>query len=182
MDLFRRHLNGSRRGGPRSAGMTGGVGLFELGDSTGKLAGPSERSGISMAKPAIRGSGCSDEERDASRFDRARPRRDAQIAAPTRRASTSTRDRDGLVAVQAGKRRQLADQAVADTGIGNVADKIIKNQRKTFGTLRDLMRARTVGIIEDDSGNGIVNMASRSASSPRLRRRPIPPPPRSTRR
>ena len=43
---------------------------------------------------------------------------------------------------------RLAEQAVADTGIGNVADKIIKNQRKTFGTLRDLMRVRTVGIIE----------------------------------
>jgi sulfoacetaldehyde dehydrogenase len=52
--------------------------------------------------------------------------------------------------------RQLADQAVADTGIGNADDKVIKNQRKTFGTLRDLMRVRTVGIIEEDSGNGMV--------------------------
>ena len=52
--------------------------------------------------------------------------------------------------------QRLAEQAVADTGIGNVADKITKNQRKTFGTLRDLMRVRTVGIIESDSGNGMV--------------------------
>jgi sulfoacetaldehyde dehydrogenase len=52
--------------------------------------------------------------------------------------------------------RRLAEQAVADTGIGNVADKIVKNQRKTFGTLRDLMRVRTVGIIEPDAGNGMV--------------------------
>ncbi|HUU72937.1 MAG TPA: sulfoacetaldehyde dehydrogenase, partial [Burkholderiales bacterium] len=52
--------------------------------------------------------------------------------------------------------QRLAEQAVADTGIGNVADKIIKNQRKTFGTLRDLLRARTVGVIEPDSGNGMV--------------------------
>ena len=51
--------------------------------------------------------------------------------------------------------RSLAEQSVADTGIGNVADKIIKNQRKTFGTLRDLMRVRTVGIIENDTGNGL---------------------------
>ena len=50
----------------------------------------------------------------------------------------------------------LAEQAVADTGIGNVADKIVKNQRKTFGALRDLMRARTVGIIENDNGRGII--------------------------
>ena len=52
--------------------------------------------------------------------------------------------------------RRLAELAVTDTGIGNVADKIVKNQRKTFGALRDLMRVRTVGIIESDSDRGIV--------------------------
>ncbi len=52
--------------------------------------------------------------------------------------------------------RRLAELAVSDTGIGNVTDKIIKNQRKTFGTLRDLMRVRTVGIIEDRSEQGMV--------------------------
>jgi sulfoacetaldehyde dehydrogenase len=30
---------------------------------------------------------------------------------------------------------------VQDTGLGNVADKVRKKQRKTFGTLRDLLRA-----------------------------------------
>ena len=55
--------------------------------------------------------------------------------------------------------QRLAQQAVSDTGIGNVADKVIKNQRKTFGTLRDLMRARTVGVIEDDAGRGLVRYA-----------------------
>ena len=44
--------------------------------------------------------------------------------------------------------QRLAKMAVQDTGIGNVEDKIIKNQRKTFGTLRDLMRAKTVGITD----------------------------------
>ncbi len=52
--------------------------------------------------------------------------------------------------------RRLAELAVEDTGIGNVADKIVKNQRKTFGTLRDLLRARTVGVIENDNGSGII--------------------------
>jgi sulfoacetaldehyde dehydrogenase len=51
---------------------------------------------------------------------------------------------------------RLAHRAVEDTGIGNVKDKIIKNQRKTFGTLRDLMRVRTVGIIEDSPEKGLV--------------------------
>ena len=52
--------------------------------------------------------------------------------------------------------RRLAEMAVEDTGIGNVEDKVIKNQRKTFGTLRDLLRAKTVGIIESDPTRGMV--------------------------
>ncbi|MCK6451958.1 MAG: aldehyde dehydrogenase family protein [Alphaproteobacteria bacterium] len=55
--------------------------------------------------------------------------------------------------------RALAELAVADTGLGNVADKVVKNQRKTFGTLRDLMRVRTVGIIEEDLARGIIKYA-----------------------
>jgi sulfoacetaldehyde dehydrogenase len=55
--------------------------------------------------------------------------------------------------------RELAEMAVLDTGLGNVADKITKNQRKTFGTLRDLMRAKTVGVIEQDPALGIVKYA-----------------------
>jgi sulfoacetaldehyde dehydrogenase len=53
----------------------------------------------------------------------------------------------------------LAKLAVSDTGLGNVRDKITKNQRKTFGTLRDLLRARTVGVIEEDIARGIVKFA-----------------------
>jgi sulfoacetaldehyde dehydrogenase len=52
--------------------------------------------------------------------------------------------------------RRLAEMAVEDTGIGNVEDKVIKNQRKTFGTLRDLLRAKTVGIIDNDPAHGMV--------------------------
>jgi len=55
--------------------------------------------------------------------------------------------------------RHLAEMAVRDTGLGNVADKIIKNQRKTFGTLRDLLRARTVGMIDDDPARGLTRYA-----------------------
>lgn len=50
----------------------------------------------------------------------------------------------------------LAQMAVLDTGMGNVESKIIKNTRKTFGTLRDLMRERTVGVISVDEEAGIV--------------------------
>jgi len=55
--------------------------------------------------------------------------------------------------------KRLAESAVRDTGIGNVEDKIIKNQRKTFGTLRDLMRVRTVGMIENSPQKGLVRYA-----------------------
>jgi len=55
--------------------------------------------------------------------------------------------------------RELAELAVADTGLGNVPDKIIKKQRKTFGTLRDLLRAKSVGEIERDDKRGIVKFA-----------------------
>ena len=50
----------------------------------------------------------------------------------------------------------LAEMAVADTGLGNKADKITKNTRKTFGTLRDLMRVKTVGVIGEDKARGLV--------------------------
>ena len=55
--------------------------------------------------------------------------------------------------------RELAALAVDDTGLGNVPDKIVKKQRKTFGTLRDLLRAKSVGIIEEDTRLGIVKYA-----------------------
>ena len=52
--------------------------------------------------------------------------------------------------------RALAELAVADTGLGTVESKVIKNTRKTFGTLRDLLRAKTVGIIEEDPARGMI--------------------------
>jgi sulfoacetaldehyde dehydrogenase len=55
--------------------------------------------------------------------------------------------------------KALAELAVKDTGLGNVPDKIIKKQRKTFGTLRDLLRVKTVGVIEEDAKRGLVKYA-----------------------
>ncbi|MCB1832700.1 MAG: aldehyde dehydrogenase family protein [Geminicoccaceae bacterium] len=55
--------------------------------------------------------------------------------------------------------REMAELAVRVTGLGTVESKIIKNRRKTFGTLRDLMRVRSTGIIEQDDAKGIVRYA-----------------------
>ncbi len=54
---------------------------------------------------------------------------------------------------------KLAELAVADTGVGNVEDKVRKNHRKTFGLLRDLKGARSVGVIAEDPATGIVEIA-----------------------
>ena len=43
--------------------------------------------------------------------------------------------------VEPGRNRSLAELAVRDTGMGDVADKIAKNRRKTIGLLRDLRGA-----------------------------------------
>jgi sulfoacetaldehyde dehydrogenase len=55
--------------------------------------------------------------------------------------------------------RRLAEIAVAVTGIGEVESKVVKNQRKTFGTLRDLLRVKSTGIIEQIPEKGIVKYA-----------------------
>jgi len=55
--------------------------------------------------------------------------------------------------------RRLAEIAVAITGMGEVASKTAKNQRKTFGTLRDLLGVASTGIIETIPEKGIIKYA-----------------------
>lgn len=97
----------------------------------------------------------------------------ARVAALVQRARAAQRVADGydqarvdeLVAaagwaiLEPARNRELAELAVADTGIGNVADKIRKNHRKTLGLLRDLQGARTVGVIAEDRAHGLVEIA-----------------------
>ena len=65
----------------------------------------------------------------------------------------------GWAIVEPSRNRTLAELAVQDTGLGNVADKIAKNRRKTMGLLRDLAGARSVGVIADDPDNGMIEIA-----------------------
>ncbi len=53
----------------------------------------------------------------------------------------------------------LAKMAVEQTGLGNVADKMVKNRRKTMGLLRDLTGARTVGVIAEYPKKGLIEIA-----------------------
>ncbi|HEX6138174.1 MAG TPA: aldehyde dehydrogenase family protein [Casimicrobiaceae bacterium] len=65
----------------------------------------------------------------------------------------------GWAIVEPARNRELAERAVHDTGLGNVADKIAKNRRKTIGLLRDLQGARSVGVILDDPVRGLTEIA-----------------------
>ena len=65
----------------------------------------------------------------------------------------------GWAIIEPARNQALAELAVADTGIGNVADKVRKNYRKTFGLLRDLQGAKSVGVIREDAANGITEIA-----------------------
>lgn len=65
----------------------------------------------------------------------------------------------GWAIIEPARNRELAELAVADTGVGNVEDKVRKNHRKTFGLLRDLRGARSVGVISEDPARGIVEIA-----------------------
>ncbi len=57
------------------------------------------------------------------------------------------------------RNKYLAELAVETTGLGNVADKITKNHRKTLGLMRDIADVTTYGIISDDAATGITEIA-----------------------
>jgi sulfoacetaldehyde dehydrogenase len=53
----------------------------------------------------------------------------------------------------------LAEKAVEDTGMGNVADKITKHKNKVLGVLKDVKGAKSVGLIEVDEEKKIKKYA-----------------------
>ena len=65
----------------------------------------------------------------------------------------------GWAIMKPGNNRRLAELAVRDTGLGNVADKIAKNHRKTLGLLRDIQGVRTVGVIAEYPERGVTEIA-----------------------
>ena len=65
----------------------------------------------------------------------------------------------GWAIMEPARNRELAELAVADTGIGNADDKVRKNHRKTFGLLRDLQGAKSVGVIGEDVAKGLIEIA-----------------------
>ena len=58
-----------------------------------------------------------------------------------------------------GRNLELSRMAVEKTGLGRVEDKVLKNERKTLGLLRDLRGVKTVGVISEDEDSGITEIA-----------------------
>ena len=52
-----------------------------------------------------------------------------------------------------------ARMAVDETGLGVYEDKVAKHMKKTLGVVRDLQGVKTVGVIEEDKGKGLVKIA-----------------------
>ncbi len=65
----------------------------------------------------------------------------------------------GWAIMEPARNRELAELAVADTGIGCVDDKVRKNHRKTLGLLRDLAHAKSVGVIAEHADSGLIEIA-----------------------
>ncbi|MCP4790537.1 MAG: aldehyde dehydrogenase family protein [Gammaproteobacteria bacterium] len=65
----------------------------------------------------------------------------------------------GWVVMDGNTNRRLCEYAVQETGLGNVADKMKKNTRKTLGLMRDILGVKTVGVINDDQAAGIMEIA-----------------------
>ncbi len=65
----------------------------------------------------------------------------------------------GWAIMEPAHNKLLAEIAVRDTGLGNVADKIDKNHRKTLGLLRDLQGAISTGVLAELPELGITEIA-----------------------
>lgn len=53
------------------------------------------------------------------------------------------------------RNRQLAEFAVAETGLGNADDKVRKNHNKTLGLMRDILGVKSFGLVSDDEELGL---------------------------
>jgi sulfoacetaldehyde dehydrogenase len=65
----------------------------------------------------------------------------------------------GWAIMEPARNRELAELAVATTGLGSVPDKIAKNHRKTLGLLRDIRGAQTFGVLSEDAARGLTEIA-----------------------
>ncbi|HMA32433.1 MAG TPA: aldehyde dehydrogenase family protein [Casimicrobiaceae bacterium] len=65
----------------------------------------------------------------------------------------------GWAIMKPANNRALAEMAVRDTGLGNIADKLFKNHRKTLGLLRDIRGVKTVGVIAEFPERGVTEIA-----------------------
>jgi len=73
-------------------------------------------------------------------------------------------DRVDMIVAAAGwetykRAEEIARLAIDETHLGLYEHKLVKHQKKTLGTLRDLQCVKTVGVIEEDSEKGLIKIA-----------------------
>ena len=90
---------------------------------------------------------------------RARAAQAAYEAAGSQQAYDRAAQAAAWAIMEPTRNRHLAELAVETTGLGNVADKITKNHRKTLGLMRDIKDAQTFGVLSDDPATGITEIA-----------------------
>lgn len=94
-----------------------------------------------------------DEEREVDALvARARAAQSAYAENPTQERYDRAASAAAWALMEPARNRELAELAVATTGLGNFEDKVVKNHRKTLGLLRDIRHARTCGVIEEARG------------------------------
>jgi sulfoacetaldehyde dehydrogenase len=54
---------------------------------------------------------------------------------------------------------EIARLAIDETKMGVYEHKLLKHQKKTLGTLRDLQGVKTVGVVEEDTEKGLIKIA-----------------------
>ena len=61
--------------------------------------------------------------------------------------------------VRQDRAEELARTAVDEGGFGNYGDKVMKIRNRCMGTLADMQSVKTAGIIEEDTGKGLIRIA-----------------------
>ncbi len=105
--------------------------------------------------PARAGAGAAE---IAATIERARAAQRTLLAGGQHRLDTAAQAVAWAI-MEPGRNRALAELAVADTGLGNVPDKVRKNHRKTLGLMRDLHGVPTTGVISRDPVRGLIEIA-----------------------
>jgi sulfoacetaldehyde dehydrogenase len=91
--------------------------------------------------------------------ERARVAQEAYAEGATQKRYDRAAQAVAWAVMEPSRNAELAELAVSTTGLGNIADKVTKNHRKTLGLMRDISKVTTCGVISDETDRGITRIA-----------------------